>query len=316
MAPIKVISMLAAAVLLLIISLSLFTVNEGEHALLLRLGKIVSDGSSDTPLMFGPGLHLKAPVLDHVRIFDTRMQQLATPASQPLVVVTKEQTYLQVEYFAKWRISDLPKFYTSTSGSVSWAENLLEQRINDIVRAEYGKRTSDEAVSTDRANMMASIREQANNIGKDQGIQVLDLQIQQITLPPQIMDSVFKRMAAERKQFAEAKRAEGVEKSEEIKALADQKVTVIKATALMQAASVRAQGDQQAADIFAKAYSADPSFYAFYRSLEAYGKSFRKKSDILVLKPEGQFFNYFHGMNAAAGAAAGTPAITTSVKKR
>ena len=311
MAPIKIISTLVVAALLLVVGLSAFTVNEGESALLLRLGKIVSDGDAATPRMFGPGLHFKAPFLDHVRFFDTRMQQLATPASQPLVVVTKEQTYLQVEYFAKWRIRDLPKFYTSTSGSVSWAENLLEQRINDIVRAEYGKRTSDEAVSTDRANMMESIREQANNIGKDQGIQVLDVQIQQITLPQEIMDSVFKRMGAERKQFAEAKRAEGLEKSEEIKALADQKVTVIKAQALMKAASTRADGDQQAADIFAKAYSADPSFYAFYRSLEAYSKSFNKKSDILVLKPEGQFFNYFHNMSQA-----GSSAITTTGKKR
>jgi membrane protease subunit HflC len=311
MAPIKLISTLIVALLVLIIGLSVFTVNEGESALLLRLGKIVSESDSDKPLMFGPGLHFKAPLLDHVRIFDTRMQQLATPASQPLVVVTKEQTYLQVAYFAKWRIRDLPKFYTSTSGSVSWAENLLEQRINDIVRAEYGKRTSDEAVSTDRANMMKSIREQANNIGKGQGIQVLDVQIQQITLPQEIMDSVFKRMAAERKQFAEAKRAEGQEKSEEIKALADQKVTVIKAQALMKAATIRAEGDNQAAEIFAKSYSADPNFYAFYRSLEAYAKSFRKKSDILVLKPEGQFFNYFHGINLT-----GSPTVTASVKKR
>jgi membrane protease subunit HflC len=300
----KWLSSLLIAVLLLIVGLSAFTVTEGESALVLRLGRIV--GSADTPRVFTSGLHFKAPILDHVRYFDTRMQQLATPASQPLVVVTKEQTYLQVEYFAKWRIQDLPKFYTSTSGSVSYAENLLEQRINDIVRAEYGKRTSDEAVSTDRNNMMEAIRQQANQIGKDQGIQVLDVQIQQITLPQEIMDSVFKRMAAERKQFAEAKRAEGQQKSEVIKALADQKVTVIKAQALMEAAETRAAGDREAADIFAKAYSADPNFYAFYRSMEAYSKSFHKKSDILIVKPEGQFFSYFHAAGAAGSQAVAT----------
>jgi len=298
MNPTKIITAAIAVVLLLLLMSSAFTVREGENALTLRLGKIVSDNAGANPVVINPGLHFKAPFIDQVRIFDTRMQQFATPNTQPLVVVTKEQTYLLVEYFAKWRINDLPRFYTSTSGSVSWAENLLEQRINDIVRAEYGKRTSEEAVSTDRMNMMAAIKEQANTVGKNQGIQVIDVQIQQITLPREILDSVFKRMATERKQFAEAKRAEGLEKSEEIRALADQKATVIKAEAQMKGATTRAQGDQEAAMIFAKAYSGDPAFYAFYRSLEAYSKSFHNKKDIVVMKPDGQFFNYFHGFNA------------------
>jgi membrane protease subunit HflC len=285
--------------LLLLVISSAFTVNEGEGALVLRLGKIIDNSGKSS--IYSPGLHFKAPFIDHVRFFDTRLQQMATPESQPLVVVTQEQTYLQVEYFAKWRISNLPRFYTSTGGSISWAENLLEQRINDIVRAEYGKRTSEQAVSTDRANMMAAIREQADNIGKDQGVQVIDVQIQQITLPQEIMDSVFNRMATERKQFAEAKRAEGIEKSEEVKALADQKATVIKAQSIMQAAAIRAKGDQQAADIFAKAYAVDPSFYAFYRSMQAYKKILNNKNDLMVVKPDGQFFNYFHSMSAAAG---------------
>jgi membrane protease subunit HflC len=309
MAPAKIITALVIAGVILLCMLTAFTVNQGESALVLRLGKIVSSGDQ-SPDVAQPGLHFKLPFIDHVRIFDTRMQQLATPSSQPLVVVTKEQTYLLVEYFAKWRINDLPRFYTSTSGSISWAENLLEQRINDIVRAEYGKRTSDEAVSTDRTNMMIAIKDQANGIGKNQGIEVIDVQIQQITLPQEIMDSVFKRMATERKQFAEAKRAEGLEKSEEIKALADQKATVIKAEALLRGATARAQGDQQAALVFAKAFSADPKFYSFYRSLEAYTQSFHNKTDFLILKPDGQFFNYFHGMGApqAAQVAANPPA--------
>ncbi len=287
--------------LVLFAMLGIFTVKEGESAMLLRLGKIVNR-QADQPAMLHPGLHFKIPFVDSVRIFDMRLQDLATPSSQPLTVVTKEQTYLVVEYFARWRISNLPKFYTSTGGSVPWAETLLEQRLNDIVRAEYGKRTSDQAVSADRANMMTAIREQADTVGKDQGISVIDVRIQQITLPKDVMDSVFKRMATERKQFAEAKRAEGVEKSEEIKALADQKVTVIKAQALMQAAAIRAKGDYEAAEIYSKVFSADPKFYAFYRSLEAYQASFANKRDILVLKPEGQFFNYFHSaQNNSAG---------------
>jgi modulator of FtsH protease HflC len=308
MTPAKITTAVVIAGVLLLCMLTAYTVNQGESALVLRLGKIVSSSESGA-LVSEPGLHFKVPFIDHVRIFDTRMQQLATPSSQPLVVVTKEQTYLLVEYFAKWRINDLPRFYTSTSGSISWAENLLEQRINDIVRAEYGKRTSDEAVSTDRTNMMTAIKDQANDIGKNQGIQVVDVQIQQITLPQEIMDSVFKRMAMERKQFAEAKRAEGLEKSEEIKALADQKATVIKAEATLRGATARAQGDQQAAQVFAKAFNADPKFYSFYRSLEAYQQSFHSKNDFLILKPDGQFFNYFHSMNAQGSSASTSVAV-------
>lgn len=292
MAPTKIISAVVAIwVAILVLFSSLFIVNEGEGALILRLGRIV-----DHTQILGPGLHVKIPLIDRVKLFDLRMQELATSVAKPLTVVTKEQTYLVVEYFAKWRIHNLAKFYTSTGGNISWAETLLEQRLNDIVRAEYGKRTSDQAISLDRSNMMATIREEANAIGQDQGISVIDVRIQQITLPKDVMDSVFKRMETERKQFAEAKRAEGIEKSEEIRALADQRVTVIKAQALQQAAAIRAKGDLDAAQLYAQAYSANPDFYAFYRSLEAYRSSFAHKTDRLILKPDGQFFNYFHSM--------------------
>lgn len=305
MSPIKTLASVAAVVVLFFVFISAFIVNEGHGALLLRLGKIIGDQKGNGSVL-KPGLHFKFPLIDQVRVFDMRVQELATPVSQPLTVVTKEQTYLMVAYFAKWRISSLPKFYTSTGGSVTWAETLLEQRLNDIVRAEYGKRTSDQAISSDRTNMMAAIKDQADDVGKEQGISVLDVRIQQITLPKDVMDSVFKRMATERKQFAEAKRAEGMEKSEEIKALADQRVTVIKATALTQAAEIRAKGDQEAAEIYAKAYGTDPKFYAYYRSLEAYENSFTNKKDVLVLKPEGKFFKYFHG-NGQTDLATGKP---------
>ncbi len=294
MTPTRVYAAVVAAVVLFICSLSFFTVQEGSAALILRLGKIVTIGKAGEPDVLRPGFHAKIPFIDTVRVFDMRMQELAATSSKSLTVVTKEQTYLVVEYFAKWHINNLSRFYTSTGGSIGWAETLLEQRLNDIVRAEYGRRTSDQVISSGRASLMAAIREQADNIGKDQGINVVDVRIQQITLPPDVMGSVFKRMETERKQFAEAKRAEGIEKSEEVRALADQRVTVIKAQALMQGASIRAKGDLDAAQIYAQAYNANPNFYAFYRSLQAYENSFAHKTDLLVLKPEGQFFNYFH----------------------
>ncbi|HSW70158.1 MAG TPA: protease modulator HflC [Gammaproteobacteria bacterium] len=294
MTPARIVAALIAALFLLMCSLSFFTVQEGSAGLILRLGKIVLVSKTKEPEILRPGLHVKIPLIDKVRIFDMRMQELAATGSRSLTVVTKEQTYLVVEYFAKWHINNLARFYTSTGGSITWAETLLEQRLNDIVRAEYGRRTSDQVISAGRADLMQAIREQADTVGKDQGINVIDVRIQQITLPPDVMGSVFKRMETERKQFAEAKRAEGIEKSEEIRALADQKVSVIKAQALMQGASIRAKGDLDAAEIYAQAYNANPGFYSYYRSLQAYENSFAHKSDILILKPEGQFFSYFH----------------------
>lgn len=291
MTPIRASIVIAVFASILLLGLSMFTVQEGESALVLRLGKIRINVETDQPLVAKPGLHFKIPFIDTVRIFDMRMQELTT---SPLTVVTKEQTYLVIEYFAKWRIDNLAKFYTSTGGSISWAETLLEQRLNDIVRAEYGKRTSNEAISLSRANMVSAIQQEADTAGKDQGINVIDVRIQQITLPKDVVDSVFNRMATERKQFAEAKRAEGQKKSKEVRALADQKVTVIKAEARKKAALIRAKGDAYAAKIYAEAFNVNPSFYAFYRSLEAYVASFAHKNDFLVLKPSGQFFTYFN----------------------
>lgn len=277
---------------------SFFVVQEGRSAIVLRLGKVRGVGDH---AVLGPGLHFKIPVIDRVRAFDRRLQQISNTASGSLTVVTREQTYLVVDYFARWRISNPVQFYKSTGGSVAWAESLLEQRLNDVVRAEYGRRTSDVAVSTGRAEMTKVLREQADVLGRDMGIHVTDVRIQQITLPKDVIDSVFKRMASERKQFAAARRAEGVEKSEEIRAGADQQATVIRARAEAQGAAMRAKGDEQAARLYAAAYGSNGEFYQFYRSVEAYKNSFAGSGqDMLVLQPQGQFFRYFHGAQAAA----------------
>lgn len=277
---------------LFVLLFGVFVVREGQSAIILRLGKIRGTGSS---AVLGPGLHFKIPLVDSLRVFDRRLQQLANSTSGALTVVTSEQTYLVVEYFARWRISDPVKFYTSTGGSIAWADSLLEQRMNDVVRAGYGRRTSDEAVSTDRPDMTRMMREQADVIGQDLGIHVSDVRIRQITLPGDVIQSVFERMSSERKQFAAAKRAEGRQKSEEIRADADQQATVIRAKAVAEGAALRAKGDEEAARMYAAAYSSNSEFYAFYRSLEAYRKSFSGGRDVLVLQPNGQFFKYFHG---------------------
>ena len=280
------------AVLLLLAMTGFFVVREGQSAIVLRLGKITGNGAS---AIVGPGLHFRMPLIDTVRLFDRRLQQLANSASGSLTVMTSEQTYLVVDYFARWRIDNPVQFYTSTGGSITWAESLLEQRLNDVVRAEYGRRTSDEAISTGRPAMTAMFRDQADEIGKDLGIHVSDVRIEQITLPKDVVESVFDRMASERRQFASAKRAEGMEKAEAIRATADQQVTVIKAQAVADGAALRAKGDEEAARIYASAYNGNRDFYAFYRSLEAYRNSFPGGKDIRVLQPNGQFFGQFHG---------------------
>lgn len=286
----------AGVLLLCCLGLSgFFVVQEGQSAIVLRLGQITGGESG---AVRGPGLHYCLPFIDSVRRFDRRLQQLVNSASGALTVVTSEQTYLVVDYFARWQITDPVRFYTSTGGSIPWAESLLEQRLNDVVRAEYGRRTSDEAISTGRSAMTAMFREQANAIGKDLGIRVKDVRIEQITLPKDVVNSVFDRMASERRQFAAARRAEGMEKAEAIRAEADQQVAVIKARAQSEGAALRAKGEEEAARIYATAYGSHPDFYVFWRSLEAYRKSFSGKGDILVLQPDGQFFNQFHGSNA------------------
>lgn len=275
-----------------------YEVQEGQSAIVLRLGQITG---GESKAVRGPGLHYRVPFIDSVRWFDRRLQQLANSASGALTVVTSEQTYLVVDYFARWEIRDPVRFYTSTGGSIPWAESLLEQRLNDVVRAEYGRRTSDEAISTGRSSMTAMFREQADVIGKDLGIRVSDVRIDEITLPKDVINSVFDRMASERRQFAAARRAEGMEKAEVIRAEADQQVVVIKARAESEGAALRAKGEEASARIYATAYGSNQDFYAFWRSLEAYRKSFTGQGDILVLQPDGKFFNQFHGGQTQGG---------------
>ncbi|MFN3234590.1 MAG: protease modulator HflC [Gammaproteobacteria bacterium] len=278
-------------VFLIVLFTSVYIVREGQSAIVLFLGKISTD-SQGVEKIEGPGLHFKVPVLSVVRKMDTRVQGFT---SEPFSSLTSKQTFLEVDYYVKWRIKNLALYYTRTGGRSSHAESLMEPKINDIIRALFGKHTSDQIISTQRTDIMEEVKERAAQlILEDYGIEVLDVRLEVVRLPKRVMQSVFKRMASERKQFANNKRAEGLKVSEGIKSLADQKTVVIKATAKQQAADVKARGDREAAKIYANAYGKDPSFYAFYRSLQAYQSSFKSKNDILVLKPEGQFFEYFN----------------------
>jgi len=279
---------------------TVYTVNEGEQALLLRLGTIETDAGG-MPVVEGPGLHFKIPLITQANIFDTRLQTLDIKSSR---IVTAEQKDVMVDYYVKWRINDLALYYTRTGGDPQQANLLLEQQLNDGLRAQFGRRTISEVVSDDRATIMDTLGKQANDTAQRLGIKVVDVRIKRIDLPAEVSSAVFERMRAERERVATEHRSTGKANAEGIRANADADVTVIVATASAQAAAIRAQGDGQAAKIYADAYSKDADFFAFLRSLQAYKAVFSKpQNNLLVLKPDGQFFKYFNSLGTAAAAA-------------
>jgi len=270
---------------------SYYTVNEGQQALLLRLGKLEKSAATGKVEVMQPGLHFKIPFIEHVRSFDTRLQTLDIKSSR---IVTEEKKYVIVDYYVKWRISNLPQFFISTSGNYQQAGNLLQQQLNDTLRAQFGQRTIKEVVSQDRVNIMATLLTQANVNAHKLGMEVVDVRIKKIDLPETVTNTVYQQMRAERERVATEHRSQGKATAEAIKAQADASVTVAIATAQTQAAKFRSEGDAAAANIYSKAYAQDSAFYAFYRSVLAYQKSFASKHDVLVLKPSSQFFEYFN----------------------
>lgn len=278
-------------ILLILAYSSFYTVHEGERAFLLRLGSVVTN-SKGMPVVKGPGLHMKAPFITTVRYFDMRLQTLDIKSSR---IVTAEQKDVIVDYYVKWRINDLVLYYTRASGSVEHADLLLEQQLNDGLRAQFGRRSISEVVSDDRTTIMDALSQQANVNAQKLGIQVVDVRIKRIDLPTEVSTAVFERMRAERERVAMEHRSTGKASAEAIRANADANVTVTIAMAKEQAANLRSQGDAQAAKVYADAYSQDPAFFAFYRSLLAYKKVFNNRDNsVLVLRPDSQFFKYFN----------------------
>jgi len=275
---------------------SIYTVREGQKGVLLRLGKMELNKKTGKPDVKLPGLHFKIPFINSARIFDTRIQTLDIESSR---IVTAEKKDVLVDYFAKWRIKDLPLYFTRTGGSPYQAETLLEQKLNNSLRAEFGKRSISEVVSGERADIMAILKQQAN-VGvegaADQGlgIEVIDVRIKRIDLPSEVSTAVYERMRAERERIATEHRAEGKSVANATRAEADAKVTVVLAQANSKSKQIRGQGDGDAARIYADAYKVNPSFYTFYRSLIAYRHAFKDQNDILVLKPDNHFFRYFN----------------------
>ncbi|MBL1277057.1 MAG: protease modulator HflC [Ectothiorhodospiraceae bacterium] len=266
-----------------IASFSIFTVDEREKVILFRLGEIVSTD-------YTPGLYWKTPFVNNVRKFDSRVQTLD---AAPERYLTGEKKNLIVDSFVKWRINDVSNFYTATGGDVVRANLRLSQIVKDGLRGEFAKRTIKEVVSGEREEIMTLITKLANIQAETFGIEIVDVRIKRIDFPPEISDSVYRRMRAERERVAKDLRSRGAESAEKIRAEADRQRTVLIADAFRDAEILRGEGDASATSIYAKAYGKDVEFYSLYRSLNAYKRTFSSKNDILVIEPNSEFFKYF-----------------------
>ncbi len=271
------------AALVLLGTFSIFTVDETQTAIRFRLGEIVGAN-------YEPGLHFKLPIFNNVRHYDRRIQTLD---NDPERFLTAEKKNVIVDSFVKWRISDVARFYTAVAGDSARANLRLDQIIKDGLRSEFSKRTIKDVVSGDRRQIMEIISTAAQLEAKELGIEAVDVRIKRIDLPSDVSNSVFRRMRAERERVARDFRSRGAEAAERIQADADRRRTVILAEAYRDAERTRGEGDAQAADIYARAFTKNPGFYSFYRSLNAYRRSFDGEENMMVLEPDSDFFKYF-----------------------
>lgn len=282
---------LLVTLLVLVGSNAIFVVRETERGVLLKFGEVVNPDLK-------PGLHVKVPFVNNVRIFDGR---ILTVDSNPERFFTQEKKALIVDSYAKFRVKDTAKFYTATNGEETRAAALLAQRINDGLRNEVAARTVQEVVSGERDELMEAITERLSKVANvELGVEVIDVRVKKIDLPPDVSDSVYRRMNAEREKEARELRSQGQELAEGIRAAADREVTVIEANAFREAEFIRGDGDAQSTRIYAEAYNQDPEFYSFVRSLRAYQATFASGSDVMLLEPDSQFFQYLRDPNAGA----------------
>lgn len=270
-------------VLLVILSLGIFTVDQRQNAIVFRLGETVN-------VVKEPGIHFKLPLIDNVRYFDTRILTLDT--DEPERFITSEKKNVLVDSFVKWRIVDVLEYYKSVDGDEARAKIRLGQTVNSSLREEFGKRTIHDVVSGERDKIMELMREKADTDARKIGVQVLDVRLKRVDLPAEVSVSVYQRMEAERKRVANELRSQGFAESERIRADADKQREVIIAEAYRDAQRIKGEGDGKAAALYASAYQEQPEFYAFYRSLEAYKQSFKNKGDVLVLDPSSEFFRF------------------------
>ena len=260
-----------------------FQVDQRQKVIKVQFGEI-----KDATLE--PGLHFRIPVVHKVRRNDGRILTLDVP---PTEFPTSEKKYVKVDFYAKWRIEDVEKYFIATGGQELRANQRLELILVDGLKNEFGKRTIQEVVSGERSEIMDVIQVQSNEDAKNFGIRVVDVRVSKIDLPDDVSDSVFNRMRAERDRVAKDFRARGKEQAEVLRATADKERTVILANAYKEAEKIRGEGDARSAQIYADAYLLNEEFYSFTRSLKAYINTFSGNNDFLIMQPDSDFFRYF-----------------------
>ena len=274
------------AIILFVIALTatgvFYTVDERERAIVFKFGEIIRSDDK-------PGLRMKLPFINNVRSFDARVQ---TMDAEPELYLTIEKKGLVVDSFVKWRIIDTTKYFVSVGGQTSTASTRLRQLINDGLKTEFGKRSVNDVISGDRAVIMNVVQENTNREAKKYGLEVIDVRLKRVDLVPEISQSVYDRMEAERGRVAKELRARGAEAAERLRADADRQSQIIIAEAEREAQVKRGEGDAEATRIYAEAYSADAEFFSFYRSLEAYKNTFKNKDAMMVIEPDSEFFKY------------------------
>ncbi|WP_336997709.1 protease modulator HflC [Leclercia sp. M50] len=322
-------------IVLVVLYTSIFVVKEGERGIKFQFSSVVRDGDK-RPVIYEPGLHFKVPFIQSVKTLDARIQTMDNQADR---FVTKEKKDLIVDSYIKWRISDFSRYFLATGGGdVSQAEVLLKRKFSDRLRSEIGRLDVRDIVTDSRGRLTSEVRDalnsgsagtedevttpaaddaiakaaervQAETNGKVAvinpnsmaalGIEVVDVRIKQINLPTEVSEAIYNRMRAEREAVARRHRSQGQEEAEKLRATADYEVTKTLAEAERQGRILRGEGDAEAAKLFADAFSQDPDFYAFIRSLRAYESSFQSNQDVMVLSPDSDFFRYMKSPEAS-----------------
>ena len=286
----KNLSVILTIVVLILLTLvfTAYTVDQRQAAVKFRLGEVVA-------IQKEPGLYFRIPMIENVRLYDTRIQTLDTKDAER--IQTMEKNNVMVDSFIKYRIIDVKQFYVSTGGDISKAEIRLGQSVNNDLREEFSKRTLAEVISGERGKIMEDLRAKSDADARSIGIEVLDVRLKRVDLAKEINLKVYERMDSERKRVANELSSKGAAESEKIRADADRQREIILAEAYRDAQKIKGEGDAGAARVYAQAFTKNPEFYSFYRSMEAYRNSFRNKSDVMVLEPSSDFFKYLKNPN-------------------
>ncbi len=278
--------LVAAVIVGLVLSMSMYTIDQRKAAIKFQLGEFKA-------IQTEPGLYFLVPLLQNVRLFDTRIQTLE--ARDPERFLTAENRNVLVDSFVKWRIADVRQFYVSVAqrgDAILAAESRISQTVNDALRAEFAKKKVHDVVSGEREKIMQDVARKVDADVRRIGVQVVDVRLKRVDFVPEISSDVYRRMESERKRAANEERAKGQAEGERIKAEADRQRQVIVAEAYREAQKTKGEGDALASRIYAEAFQRNPEFYSFYRSMEAYRQSLRSKGDVMVLDPSSDFFKY------------------------